>query len=135
MKLFTLSFQCSSGKRSKTNTAKLVNLLSPFRIRAVATHSLLLITAEQTSPMKPQIDSDDICTSLKEFNIHQTSGECRTNFCRSSPQTLFSGVLILQAIRPCAVKRVWLRETTLYIQSLQMSFVDRQSFWLQNFNI
>ena len=33
VKLFTLSFQCSSGKRSKTNTAKLV---SPFRKRAVA---------------------------------------------------------------------------------------------------
>ena len=28
------------------------------------------------------------------------------------PQTLFSGALILQAIRPCAVKRVWLRQTT-----------------------
>ena len=36
VKLFTLSFQCSSGKRSKTNTVKLVNLLSPFRKRAVA---------------------------------------------------------------------------------------------------
>ena len=30
--------------------------------------------------MKPQIDNDDIRTSIKIFNTHQTTGECWMRF-------------------------------------------------------
>ena len=40
----------------------------------------ILLHRNQTSPMKPQIGNDDICTSLRIFNTHQTSGAYGTRF-------------------------------------------------------
>ena len=62
--------------------------------------------------MKLQIDNDDIRTSIKIFNTHQTIGECRMRFWHSSYQTLSARALFIPKVtRPYTVKESGLRKT------------------------
>ena len=57
--------------------AKIQQNPQALSMRNLATYVLLLKT---DVPMKLQIDNDNICTSMKTFNSHQTTGECQSKF-------------------------------------------------------